>query len=139
MRDFWRDRLRRNVGGILVVGIVALHAGCGPAAVPKAAVSGTVTLDGKPMEEGEVSFVTPGLPPELVSVRNGTFQGKVGVGSRRIEIRAYRLGKPYFMGPTKFEPSPENYLPARFNSESNLVADVTAAGPNEYHWEVQSH
>ena len=138
MRFFWRDQLRRNVGGILVVGVMALGAGCGPTPTPKGSVSCTVTLDGKPLDQGEVSFVTPGLPPELVAVHDGTFQGKVTVGSHRVEIRAYRPGKPYFMGPTKMDPSPENYLPARFNSESTLTADVTAAGPNEYKWEVQS-
>ena len=132
------NQLRQNTIWILLAGMVVLGVGCTKGEGPKSTVSGTVTLDGKPMAEGEVSFIIMGKPPELMTVSNGTFQGQAQVGKHRIEIRAYRMGQPYFMGTTKFEASRENYLPGRYNSESKLTAEVTSTGPNEFKWEVQS-
>src|SRR5438552_15083087 len=80
--------------------IVALGlSGCGrkgPIMVP---VSGTVTLDGKPMPDGMIYFKTivEGSVDQM-EIKDGKFAGKVEVGDRRVEICRYGLGPPIKMG-----------------------------------------
>jgi hypothetical protein len=111
----------------------------------KTTVSGTVTLDGNPMPEGEILFAGPGEVPQVLDIKNGSFEGQVTVGTKRVEIRAYRQVQAVAAGGMyKGEEVPgggsskENYLPARFNSESELTAEVTASGPNKFSFPVTS-
>jgi hypothetical protein len=114
--------------------------GCAPRDEPFAPVSGKVTLDEKPLAEGKISFVTPGQPPEVLDVRDGTFKGRVKPGKKRVEIRAYRSAK------ARPKPGPgvsdaavmENYLPPAYNTDSTLEADVAPTGPNEFSFSVKS-
>lgn len=71
--------------------------GCGdvPEGPLRAAVSGTITLDGKPLEEGTVVFVpTEGTagPRITVTVANGQFEADAEhgpvVGQHRVEIQS---------------------------------------------------
>lgn len=119
---------------------VFILAGCGgPAAPPQVQVKGTVTLDQKPLKEGEITFSTPGKSPETLPINNGEFQGMVQVGEKRVEIAAYKdAPPPPPMEGVTFEPSKINYLPARYHSDSTLKASVTAQGPNEFKFEVKS-
>jgi hypothetical protein len=103
---------------------------------PRTPVQGSVTLDGQPLEEGEIYFVTPGLPPEVLPVRGGRFTGSVRPGQVRVEIYAYRTTEapaidsaapPAAEGP-ELGPGKENIIPARFNQESNLQAEVPTSG-----------
>ena len=119
--------------------------GCGPGqSGPTVAVlgevSGTVTLDGQPMPEGEISFSAPGKGPSIITIKDGKFTGKVGEGEKRVEIRMYRPGKPIMMGdqPSPTPPEPENYLPAKWNADSKLTATITAAGAKDLKFEVTS-
>jgi hypothetical protein len=69
--------------------IVLLAAGCGPGQPkppPLAKVAGTVTLDGQPMEGGEVRFSVAGQPAQVVPVQGGAFDGKAFVGQNQIEV-----------------------------------------------------
>lgn len=54
------------VGAILVIG-------CGPSEGPAGTVSGTVTLDGEPVESGEVNFVSSEGFAATGSITNGQF------------------------------------------------------------------
>ena len=74
--------------------IVALGlSGCGrkgPIMVP---VSGTVTLDGKPMTDGIIYFKTIAEGSvDQMEIKDGKFAGKVEVGDRRVEL-AYIAGE----------------------------------------------
>jgi hypothetical protein len=42
------------------------------------------------------------------------------------------------MGNERIEGSKENYLPARFNSDSAFTAEVTAGGTNDFPFAVTS-
>jgi len=92
------------------------------------------------MAEGEISFSLTGEVPQLLQVKDGAYSGKAYVGKNRVEIRSYKAAEPVEMdGKIVNEGSKENILPAQYNSSSTLSAEVTAAGPNEFNFEVTSN
>jgi hypothetical protein len=117
-------------------------AGCGPREPVPVPVRGTVTLDGAPLAEGKISFITPGQVPETIDITNGTFDGMAKWGQRRVEIAAYR---PYRIPPDVpksmhplMKDGKENYLPTKYHRDSELTADVKAEGPNEFTFALTS-
>jgi hypothetical protein len=106
---------------------------------PPVAVKGAVTLDGKPLAVGEVTFVKAGEPPAVLEVRAGSYSGAVRPGRNRVEVRAYRAGPKSPTALSTDDPIPKvNYLPGRYNAHSRLEADVVAGGTNDFKFEVQS-
>src|SRR5437762_2219141 len=103
-----------------LVGSVVGTGGCGrppenvynPGPCP---VTGVVTLDGKPIAKaGEILFTFgDGAPPGHSTIHDGAFTLKTRAGKQRVEIFAFRPGKPI---PGQPPPAPENYIPARYNS-----------------------
>ena len=112
-----------------------------PKVSPKADVAGTVTVDGKPMDnpDSEILFSVAGEAPSILPVKDGKFEGKAAVGSSRVEIRSYRQGQPVMMGDKPVEGSGrENIIAEQFNDQSTLTATVPAAGVKDLKFEVQS-
>ena len=122
--------------GILTLG--AVLAGCKQQRTyaPTYSVHGLVTLDAKPLTEGNIAFISSETGDlQDLTIKDGKYEGQVRAGKRRVEIRAYHPRK----GPRKpLEPPPHNYLPARYNSETTLSADVSAEGPNNFDFELRS-
>ncbi|MBI3463294.1 MAG: hypothetical protein HY000_09580 [Planctomycetes bacterium] len=112
--------------------------GCGPSGPVMVPVSGTVTLDGQQMPDGTIYFKTilAGSVDEM-QIKDGKFEGMVGVGGRRVEVCRYGLGPPIKFGAGEL-PNKIETLPARYNYESELKATVTEEGPNEFEFAVQS-
>lgn len=106
---------------------------------PKVApVSGAVTLDGKPLPSGEIIFTAEGYGT-IVPIIDGAYKGEASIGLNRVQIFSYREGgKAVMMGGEKFGGEKENFIPARFNADSKLTADVKEGGPNENKFEVLS-
>jgi hypothetical protein len=129
-----------------VVGVLTLTfsmTGCGaskqgPAPLVQAVVSGTINLDGKPMSEGVIVFSSPGVAGVPIPIKDGKFEGKVAAGEKRVEITAFRAGEPVMMGDKPGPPVSENYIPARFNTESTLTAKIEAGGAKDLKFEVES-
>jgi len=120
----------------ILIPFLILFAGCGPKEPIPVAVSGTVNLDGKPLVEGKISFITSGKVPEILDIANGRYEGKVLTGERRVEIAAYR---PYQIPPEVpksmhplMEGGKENYLLEKYHRESILTASVQPTGANEF-------
>ncbi len=115
--------------------------GCGQrATVDKAyPVSGTVTLDGSPMPDGEIRFwaVEKG-DFQTVPIKDGKFKGEAKAGKRKVEICAFRMGQDKVMSGLKVEGTRENIIPAKYNTQSKLTAEVKADGPNEFKFEITS-
>lgn len=135
--------------GCLLAPLALMTAGCSrsDSGAPRAAVTGVVTLDGRPLTNGMVRFVpTDGTkgPKTAVAVSVGMFSvdarhGPV-VGRHRIEIESTDHGD--------FPPDDETALqrlkaagakgvkllriPPRFNVDSQIVESVSADGPNEF-------
>jgi hypothetical protein len=130
---------------LVACALVACVAACGrPARPPRptAEVTGAVTYDGKPLPEGTIIFSTPAQGFfESFAIRDGRFQGKACLGMRRIEIQAYRDSAPVPAGTPGFPSGgtwKENYLPARYSDMSDLKAEVTSAGPNDFSFSLTS-
>jgi hypothetical protein len=125
------------------LGAVVFLGGCGPEAPKTVKVSGTVNLDDKPLPEGEVTLVgASGTVPDVFLVKEGKFQGQAKPGKVKVEIRVYKEAKPppkdgTEAGPNA-PPSRENILPARFNTESTLTAEVKDSGLNPSKFDVES-
>jgi hypothetical protein len=122
--------------------LLLIPLGCGPKEPIPVGVSGTVNLDGQPLAEGKIFFVTLGKVPEIVDIAAGHFSGKVLPGERRVEIAAYR---PYQIPPEVPESmhplmkdGKENYLPARYHRDSMLTAEVKETGKNEFTFNLVS-
>ena len=119
-----------------------LLVGCGPRVVLPVPVRGTVTLDGKPLREGQISFITPGQVPEILDVEDGRFEGDVKPGEKRVEIAAYRPLRIPADVPASMrllmEGGKENYLPARYHSNSTLTETVHEAGDSEFQFTLTS-
>lgn len=120
--------------------VLGLACGCGPSGPRKVRVSGTVTMDGKPLDQGEIYFKTEGsgTAPEILSVANGKFEGDVTVGRKRVEVHSAREIKNQG-GMSMGQPLILNRVSDEFNVNSKLTADVTDDGLKPSTFEVKSN
>ena len=112
--------------------------GCGAGSPAMCRVSGSVTFDGTPVENGEIIFVPldKGFAPDAGKIDNGTYDVLVKAGNKRVEIRASRpvVGKkPNPMGPVY-----QDYIPDKYNARTTLQADVKPEGANRFDYELKS-
>jgi len=129
-RSFW----------ILGFGLAILAVSGCAGSTPKVAtvsVKGTVTIDGKPMPDGEIYFSTPGQPLTMFPVKEGAFSGNAQPGSNRVEIRAYKEGPPLSTDVSK-TPTKQNFIPDRFSVQSKLTAEVGVGGANDLKFVIAS-
>lgn len=130
--------------GLLALVIVSMGSGCGEAGkapTPKTKVSGTVQLDGKPMDEkeGVITFSMHGESPLNIPINAGKFEGEAFIGESKVEIRAFRMDPPIMMGGKPFgDPVRANYIPDRFNNLSTFKTTVPAAGAKDLKFDVES-
>ncbi len=131
----------------LFVCILLTIAGCG-ATSGSQAISGSVTLDDKPLATGSILF-TPldGTPGDAASgeINDGKFSIPAAsgphVGKHRVEIRALRksgkkVQKP-FAPEGELVERDEEAIADKFNSQSKLIQEVKA-GANEASFQVTS-
>jgi hypothetical protein len=127
-----------GVAGVLLI----LGGGCGSdgPSLKTTQIKGEVTLDGKPLKDGTVTLINPvGMPPDTFEVKEGHFEGKAKISSMRVEIRAFKPPLPSETPiPEESKPGPVNYLPARYNRETALKAEVTDKGLNPSTFAVTS-
>ena len=122
----------RWVSCSLVVAAAVLAAGCGgPAAV---AVSGTVNWDGKAMPDGKILFEdeNPKVAPVSGDVKDGKYALRVPPGRKKVRITASREAPGGKVDPVMGGVPRQSYVPARYNSDTTLSADVKAAGDNKF-------
>ncbi len=122
--------------------LLVFLAGCGPHEPYPVPVKGTVQLDGKPLPDGKITFVTNGKAPETLDIKDGQFEGQATWGERKVEIASYI---PYRI-PANARPElrelmkggKENILPARYHRQSKLKADVKEVGENTFTFDLAS-
>jgi hypothetical protein len=130
--------------------IVSLLVGCsGDAAANRGALSGAVTIDGKPLEQGSILFTpTDGTKGSSSGgeIKNGRYRiskaDGPAIGWNRVEIRATRktgkmIQKPFAPAGQMVEEQVE-LIPPQFNSQSELKVEVKP-GDNTADFQVTSH
>ena len=127
-----------------LAGLLPLLCGCGEKATGQA-VSGSVTLDGQPLEEGQILFTPLQEGPSAnAEIKGGRYQlpkaRGPGPGKYRVEIRAYKdTGKTEraeVAGSTEVVVIP--IIPARYNQNSELEAEIVEGVENTFDFALQS-
>ncbi len=112
--------------------------GCGEAPLPLCTVEGVVRLDGEPVPEGYLIFypLDDGLDAEATAFQNGSFSLEVHPGKKRVEITAQRPipGSKGMYG----EPEVEQYIPVRYNRDSELTIEVKPEQANQFSFRMDS-
>lgn len=122
---------------LILVACVLISAGCsGDGKYP---VNGTVTWNGEPIpadQNGHVTFlpVDPSETPDAGPIGpDGTFSFRSAPGEKKVEILISRpVGKVVeSMGMA----AQEQYIPARYNEETELVVEIVA-GANDLQFDL---
>lgn len=127
-----------------VLGLSCLAIGCGHSGPPRVAVRGKVQINNQPLKSGRIIFIpqepTVG-PAASAHIVDGVYEmndvdGAV-VGNNRVEIKAdMELGFPLdddlAYAQRGGAPLPPNPVPARYNMRSELSAETSSDGPNEF-------
>lgn len=125
------DRIRTLLAAAVGVAVLGLAAGCG--GPPQATVSGTVTLDGQPVENGTISFYPTANAGQTAGggIENGRFTVTGSPGEMTVLISANKV-----VGKQKmFKDGPETdkiveLIPDRYNKTSELKVTLSP-GVNE--------
>ena len=131
---------------ILATGVVVVATtGCTPDD-GRRSVSGTVTYQGEPVREGNIRLSpvkgTSG-PVTGARIEDGTFRtprvDSPFTGTYRVEITASRkTGRTIRRPPLHLEEEEyEQYLPVRYNKQSELTMEVTSDGDNEFNFALE--
>jgi hypothetical protein len=131
-----RGRRRLIALAALPLLVIFTANGCGPGD-GKVEVTGTAAFDGTPMPDGYVTFVPEqGGAPASGAILAGKFSLRATPGAHRVEIEASR-----FVGPKNpvmgLQPR-EQYVPARYNTETTLSGEVKTDEPNEFEFNLSS-
>ena len=120
-------------GAILLAVFLGLSAaGCSGGGL---AVSGHVTVNGQPLEDGDITFspTTPGASAAQTEVIDGKyrFPGSAGLtnGTYKVAISAMRsTGRKITVdeGSTEMIESFEEYIPPKYNIRSTLTVEIDA-------------
>ncbi len=110
------------------------------------AVSGTVTFNGNPLETGKVILEPsePGERPYAGSIHNGKFELNATPGKKIVRITATRLEDPRQLSAEMKRTMevggagtvPVQFIPTKYNRESELTVEIDPAGSNELSWEL---
>jgi hypothetical protein len=105
-------------------------------------VAGTITVDGKPLEHGIISYVPAdgAGEPITVEVRDGKYELQIVTGDKQVQISA-----PVVIGKRKESDAPdaplvditEESLPDKYHVKTELTFEVQA-GANTKDWSVES-
>jgi hypothetical protein len=136
---------------LVLAGLVLLWptwSGCGRSD-NRQAFSGTVTLDGKPLDQGTVEFVP--VAKGLLSggvIASGKFDvpADKGLTPGTYTVRVYSADAPSGDASNADAGAPgaggypmaKDRIPPKYNSESTQTAEITARGKNRFSFEVMS-
>lgn len=108
--------------------------GCGPSdGIQKVIVQGTITFEGEPLASGQIMFYpieeTQG-PVSIALIEQGKYiaelKGGVPVGTHRVKIEGFRRPTAAPPGMNLEELGREQYLPPRYNSQSDMTTKLNA-------------
>ena len=125
--------------------LIALLAGaslaCGCARKPTT-ITGEVTLDGEPLQQGLITFVPVDgkTPNAAVAIKGGKYRLDAPSGPMRVQINSSRVKgkrKAYDTPDSPLIDVLEERVPARYNATTELTAEVKT-GENVFDWPLKS-
>ena len=128
----------------LVALALLVSPGCGGSdQLESVEISGTVTFDGEPVKEGEIVFRAADAQVRSCGgpITDGKFSFKGSPGAKKVEITAMREvpGKmDTTSNPGEESPLMEMYIPAEYNDETTLTADVPESGKKTFQFDLKS-
>jgi hypothetical protein len=133
-----------SVGRLLlvipVVAVAFVALGCSPSSQKGGyPLTGTVTLDGQPIPEGNLDFLVPNQksgPVASAKIENGTYKAYLKEGTWRVQVNATRESKTII--PPRKKPELESYIPARYNSQSTLTVEVSPGKDNHHDFALKT-
>lgn len=138
---FERGAIMRGLSGpvhvatFLVSAFLVAIAGCNTSS--DVALTGQVTLDGRPVELGEIRFMPADGKgqPAGGAIRNGTYQVKVPRGSMKVLITAFEEGEEQAL----YEDVPNSPTAPLMKqiAEQHLTFEVTAPGTKDFALKVK--
>lgn len=121
----------RSIVLLMFVTACAVLSGCqGSDAPSRFDVFGTVQYDGQLIPEGDIVFLPENNKgrPDGGKIVDGKFRFSVTAGKKRVEVRASRENPDKLvdsmMEPGKKVPAREDYIPDRYNTNSELTLEV---------------
>jgi hypothetical protein len=127
-------------------------AGCGDSGPKRYAISGTVTFQGSPIEEGIISFepLDQGRTMDGATILKGkyTIPKNKGMAVGKYQVRIYAgdgtVGEGQAGITRTSDPKPKRgfkgigleRIPSDYNTKSTLVREVTADGPNQFNFDI---
>lgn len=128
------------------VGLALTFAGCGGDSGPKLHdVTVNITMDDKPLPSGDITFYGTGTgeTPYAAKIVDGKAMFQSEAGTKRVEISSMQVipgkkGPGGTPGDNKPADVIEETVPAQYNRESTLNAEVKADGDNTFTFELQS-
>jgi hypothetical protein len=100
-------------------------------------VSGTVKWNGDALPNGVITFESADgtQSPASAKITGGEFRLRTKAGKKRVVIQATRE-IPGSYDSVMQSPRREQYIPERYNAQSDLVREVTAGGDNRFSFEL---
>ena len=132
---------RSRVGAVFAFVAMAALVGCSGGDGNTGDVSGTVSYDGKPIEDGLINFLSADGKGQTASapIKDGKYSiSKVSVGATKVQIRGSKV-----TGKKKMYDTPESpevpivaeLLPAKYHDKTELTFEVKR-GSNEKDWDL---
>lgn len=101
-------------------------------------ISGTVTLDGQPIQNGRIAFTPKGGSEGTMAgatIKDGKYEARVSLGKMGVAVRAQKMvpikNPDAHQKDVGITEQPESIIPAKYNDKSELTADIVE-GKSEY-------
>ena len=109
--------------------------GCGRS-TDEVEATGSIKWNGKPLLAGMIVLQpqSPNQAPVGGKIENGVFRLRTKPGKMRVEIQAVRETNQ--RDPETGTMLGEMYIPARYNTKTELEADVTREGKNHFEFDL---
>lgn len=130
----------------LALAITLVMAGCGHEGPARQAVSGVITLDGKPLPSGTVTFAPlDGATAATAEIRDGAYQiarsegpapGRYQVEINAVKPTGKRIKHPDL--PSETIEEVRNIIPVTYNVQTQLAIEVTPDGANAFPFDLAS-
>lgn len=80
--------------------------------------------------------------PASFDILDGNYEGLAPVGKAKVTVTSFKKvnlkEKMKMDGPGYSTETEENMLPDRYNTKSDISREITAAGPNEFNFDLKS-